>query len=351
MSLAQTRTDFACCAAFAPTGNFIASGSIDGDVCIWNTSTKKIYFETQAFLDIILCIAFSLDGTLLLGCSTAYILCWNTKTWQLQLQRTIGCKVICTAFAPNGTTFVTGEGDGAVSLRSLATGSICAMLHEDDSPITSVMFSPNGEILVAGSANGTIRVASTLGGMHRLCSRTSLVNGVAFAFDGRMLASAFGDGAVCVWDFPDVEINAARVFPSLCKSLQGVVFSSTGSMLAAFSQDGIIFICKNANGQSSRSVRVLQNAGRVLCVKFAHHDNALLFCTQYGISNKCQFVLDHETMRALAPCFDVGVASYVLLDIVNFLLANANKIRLVDEENFFHGKKIAFISQRQKVKR
>ena len=356
MSFAQTRADFACCATFAPTGNLIASGSIDRDVCVWNTSTKKVCFD-ESFRKKIVCVAFSLDGSLLLACSTACILCWHTETWQRKFKRYLVNKATCATFALDNRMLVTGEADGSVGLRDISTNRLVTFLWEDGSPITSIVCSPNGKTLLIGSANGAVSICTVSilddGNrmrMHKLYSHKSLVNGITFSPDGSALATASADGTVCMWrrtGGQNIDNYALRVFPLLHKSFQGVAFSSSGDMLAAFSQDGAICIWNDINGESACLVRMLQNAGRVLCVKFAPHDNALLFCMQHGIDDKWQCVLDYETMRALAPCLDVGVAPYVVLDIVNFLLANASKIQLADEEFFFHGKKIAFISRLQ----
>ncbi|RMD58090.1 MAG: hypothetical protein D6828_03045, partial [Nitrospirae bacterium] len=67
--------------------------------------------------------------------------------------------------------------------------------------VSSVAFSPDGEMIASGGWDGTVRLWSTKGEeiLKPLRGHKGVVSSVAFSPDGEMIASGGWDGTVRLW--------------------------------------------------------------------------------------------------------------------------------------------------------
>jgi len=156
--------------------------------------------------DIVGCLAFSRDGSLL--ASNAYsksIWLWDTTSQRL-VDRVTGRKgewFNILTFSPADDVLAAAGYDGIATWKRIGNSTSFSATHRllTDPQATSLDISPNGQLLVSGGKGGSISLwdltSSKL--VIALPTQTAEVASVAFSPDGMLLGSATVDGTLTLW--------------------------------------------------------------------------------------------------------------------------------------------------------
>ncbi len=229
---------------FSPDGKTIISGSWDGAVYFWDTSTRKLNKTLTTYFWGVDCVTLTHDGNTLAICgSTAEgmdptINLLNVNTGKLLKEFAGPYSPLSVCFSPNGKTLVSGDTRrrNGISVWNVDTGELIRNLtgHEEFESINSVVFSPDGNIIASASADKTVRLWSPHTGLLlQTLKHSAQVKDVVFSADGKTLISAGEDG-IRLWNSHTAElINFIEI------SAVSVVFSPDGKTFVSGSSDGI----------------------------------------------------------------------------------------------------------------
>jgi WD40 repeat protein/tRNA A-37 threonylcarbamoyl transferase component Bud32 len=139
------------CLAFSPDGKTIASG--DGKlVHLWNASDGTLRRTFSGHRDVLRCVAFSADGTLLASAGhDRALMVWDLVAGRERASLVGHVQPVASlAFSPDGRTLASGAWDGAVKLWSIASGQELLTLEAHTGMVHALAFSPDGRILASG---------------------------------------------------------------------------------------------------------------------------------------------------------------------------------------------------------
>ncbi|KAI9934827.1 hypothetical protein MW887_000444 [Aspergillus wentii] len=143
------------------------------------------------------------------------------------------------ALSPDGLLVAsTSWGDG-VKIWNTATGSLQQTLDHQSWNLYSVEFSPDGKMIAAAFDNGTVSLWDMTSGIgvlqHTFQAHSDHIYEVVFSANGKKLASASKDEKVKLWNIDQIGIE--ETLEGHTAGVLSVAFSPDGKMVASASSD------------------------------------------------------------------------------------------------------------------
>ncbi|KAG8711741.1 hypothetical protein FRC11_001957 [Ceratobasidium sp. 423] len=284
----------------SPNGSYIASGSSDSTVRLWDTKNGKVIVTLGPFsFRPVVLVSFSPDGTRIVTAVSGEVRIWSVPSGEpIVTIKDIRLSAVRTAlFSADGSQIITGAWD--IMFWNASTGKLVNVLRGHDSNILSLAVSPGYLHIASASEDSTIRAwdmetRNTVLGPLR--GHAGPVNRVIFSPNGLYIASCGDDYTIRIWD--------ARTGETITNPLEGhtgavksIAFSPDSSRLISCSCDNTIRIW-NTQHIDRTSVLLDGHTDWVRAARFSSDGSQLVT----GGEDCCIYVWDtHTGDRVVGP--------------------------------------------------
>ncbi len=212
------------------------------------------------------------------------------------------------SFSGDDKSLASASSDNTVRVWDVETGKQIAVLRGHNAEVSSVYYSQldSGAYICSGSFDRTVKLwdthlicheddKCTLGEVKTLRGHTAAVNGVAYSYDGKYIASCGDDYRINVWSSEigkkDPVINLSG--PGHQAPILNCLFSFDNKFLVSADKDGVIKVWKMYSGELVRTI----NAHEDLVQDFTFtEDNQTLISVSLDKTVKMWNILSGEKL-------------------------------------------------------
>lgn len=239
--------------AFASNGELLASAGYDGIVRLWNAASGKLIRALDGQTVWVRSVVFAPDGKSLALADKHTVQLWDVASGKhLRTLRGNHDGISLPVFAADGKSMATAGNDGSIVIWDATTGKLLHTLNGhkggDSGGVSSLNFSSDGRFL-ASAGDKVVRLWDRATGklVHALSGHEGWVSSVAFAPDGKALASGGHDGVVRLWDVASGKPICSMQAPDT--GVTTLVFAPHGRSLASGNYDGTVRLWEATNGK------------------------------------------------------------------------------------------------------
>ncbi|KAF1796791.1 G protein beta subunit [Mucor lusitanicus] len=203
------RSSWVMTCAYAPSGNFVASGGLDNICSIFNLKAResptKPARELSGHTGYLSCCRFLSDAQILTSSGDTTCVLWDIDAGVKIDEFTDHTgDVMSLSISSNPSVFVSGACDATAKIWDIRSKKCVQSFSGHESDINAVQFFPNGNAIGTGSDDASCRLFDLRADRElNIFTHEQVFSGitsVAFSISGRLLFGGYDDYHCHVWD-------------------------------------------------------------------------------------------------------------------------------------------------------
>ncbi|KZF22325.1 WD40 repeat-like protein [Xylona heveae TC161] len=256
--------------AWSPTGTFIATGSVDRTLRIWNPEKANVKYSTdlRGHSGTVERVAWNpvREAELASVSADGTVRFWDVRSKTSVGEAKIGGEGFSIAWAPDGSEVIVGRKDDMLVPISLATGKPSQQQAgiQQDVQTNQTTFSHTGQELLLTTGEGKVKILDypSLSPLHTLNAHTAACLALELCPRGKYLAVGSSDALVTLWDTQDWVCKHS--LGAMVGAVRSVGFSFDGSFIVGGSDEGTGL--EIAHVETGEYVHTVQTAHPAPCV-------------------------------------------------------------------------------------
>lgn len=269
--------------SYSSDGQYIATGGDDGKIKIWNTVSGFCFVTFSEHSSAISAVEFAKQGQVLFSAS----LDGTVRAFDLVRYRNFRTftspspvQFSSLAVDDSGEVVAAGSTDSfQIFMWSVQTGKLLDVLSGHEGPVSSLAFSPTGNILASGSWDKSVRLWNVFDRSHAVepFSMSADVLALAFRPDGKELAASSLDGQIIFLDVSQgkqtnliegrkdiaggrkADDRQAASNSSSSKSFNSLAYSADGSCILAGGNSKYVVLYDVRDGVMVKKYQISEN--------------------------------------------------------------------------------------------
>lgn len=242
--------------AWNPDGRFLATGSWDTTVTLWDSSTAQLTRTLRGNFAQVNALAWSPDGLRVASVGEdRTVRIWDVSSGQMPVvMEHPAVAQMAIAWSPDGAKLVTGGRDGVLMIWDVGTGKSQLQISAHTNMVRSVAWSGDGKWIASGGDDRMARIFEAASGrlVYNLEGHTHNVTGVAFRRDSGALATSCWDTRIRVWSTASGHLEKTLTGHSYVAT--SVAWSPDGQRLASGALDRTVIVWDVKSGDAVRTL-------------------------------------------------------------------------------------------------